>query len=153
MNTFAFLQQNLARYLLPSLSNDPVQDSKRALTMNHLLDKGTSGRLTGWAMITKDKAIVQAKLAARDTNLITSDPRTRYEAWLDGLNNFNSPTCFIEFTKSTVNIGYIFLTHDVRVVKICGPASFETFNFLAEPDERSGKAHKVISKMKKKNAV
>jgi hypothetical protein len=153
MNTFVFLRDHFARYVLPTLSNDAVADSKRALTMNHLLATGKSARLSGWVMVTKDKTYIQSKIAATHSNLITADPRTRYEAWYDGLENFSGPTCFIEFTKSTFNIGNIFLTHDARVVKICGPASSQTFNYLNEPDESSGLAHKVLAKRRRKNAV
>ena len=120
MNTFVFLREHFARYVLPNLSNDAVADSKRALTMNHLLATGKSGRLSGWLMVTKDKTYIQSKIAVSHANLITADPRTRYKAWHEELENFSGPTCFIEFTKSTFNIGNIFLTHDARVVKICG---------------------------------
>lgn len=153
MNTFAFLQQNFVRYLLPNLSNDPAKDCGHALTTSHLLKKGTFSRFSGWAMITDKVAIVQSDLAAKHPKLITGDPRTRYQAWYDGLENFNSPTCFIEFTQSTVNIGNVFLTHDLRVVKICGPVSSETFNYLDSATPESGKAHKILSKIKEKNAV
>jgi hypothetical protein len=153
MNTFVFLREHFARYVLPDLSNDAVADCKRALTMNHLLVTGKSGRLSGWVMVKKDKTYIQAKIAAKHANLITADPRTRYEAWYEELENFSGPTCFIEFTKSTFNIGNIFLTHDARVVKICGPASSQTFNYTDEPNEASGVAHKVLAKMRRKNAV
>ena len=153
MNTFVFLRDHLARYLLPELTNDAVADSKRVLTMNHLLATGKSARLSGWAMISEKPTILQANLAAAHPKLVTADPRTRYEAWLEALENFESPTCFLEFTQSTVNISNIFLTHDLRVVKICGPSSFQTFNYLEEPTENSGVAHKVLAKRRKKYAV
>ena len=153
MNTFLFIREYFARYVLQDITNNPVDDTKRALTMNHQLISGKSARLSGWAMIKEDKTYVQAKLAAKHPMLVTNDQRTRYQAWYEELKDFKGPTCFLEFTKSTVNIGNIFLTHDVRIVKICGPSSFQTFNFLNEPDEASGIAHKVLAKMRRKDAL
>jgi hypothetical protein len=154
MNTFNFLQQHFAKYILPQLTHDALGDSKRALTISHLLSKGTTSRLTGWVMVKEKNVYVQAALAAKHSNLVTADPRTRYEAWFEELEQFSGPTCFIEFTKSTFNIGNIFLTHDVRVVRVCGPSSVQTFNYLEEPSGASGMAHKVLAKLrKKKNAV
>ena len=153
MNTFVFIRDNFARYVLPELSNDAVADSKRALTMNHRLVSGSASRLTGWAMIQQGKAWVQAKLAAEHPSLVTCDPRTRYNAWFEALESFSGPVCFIEFTQSTMNISNIFLTYDPRIVRICGPSSFETFNYLAEPAGTAGKAEKVIAKLRKKHAV
>lgn len=153
MNTFEFIQENFARYVLPELSNDSVTDCKRAFTMNHLLTTGKYSRLTGWAMIQQGTTFVQSKLAANHKNLITADSRTRYEAWLEGLENFKGPTCFMQFTQSAVNISNVFLTVDLRVVRICGPSSCETFNYLSEPDAFSQKAHKVLDKLRKKHAV
>ena len=153
MNTFVFLRDHFARYLLPELSNDAIADTKRALTMNHLLVTGKSARLSGWVMVKKDKTYLQGNLAAKHPKLITADPRTRYDAWYEELKDFKGPTCFIEFTQSTFNISNVFLTYDLRVVKICGPASFQTFNYLNEPDKSSGVAHKVLAKKRIKDAV
>ena len=153
MNTFVFLREYFAKYVLADVSNDAVQDTKRALTMGHTLANGKSSRLTGWAMIKEDKSYVQANIAATHAKLVTNDPRTRYQAWHEELKNFKGPTCFIEFTKSTINIGNVFLTHDVRIVKICGPSSFQTFDYLSEPDGASGVAHKVLARMRREDAL
>lgn len=80
MNTFIFLQEHFARILLPELTDDAVADVKRAFTKSHLLTTGKSGRLSGWAIINERQTILQAKLAATHPKLLTSDPRTRYEA-------------------------------------------------------------------------
>lgn len=153
MNTFVFLRDHFARYLLPELTNDAIADTKRALTMNHLMATGKFGRLTGWALVKQDKTYIQSKIAAAHPNLITADPRTRYDAWYEELKDFKGPTCFIEFTQSTFNISNIFLTYDLRAVKICGPASSQTFNYLNEADKSSEKAHKHLAKKRIKDAV
>jgi len=153
MNTFVFLHDYFARYLLCDPTNNVIADTKRALTMSHRMATGKLGRLTGWALVKQDKTYIQSKIAATHPNLITADPRTRYDAWYEELKSFEGPTCFIEFTQSTFNISNIFLTYDLRAVKICGPASSQTFNYLNEPDKSSGKAHKVFAKKRMEDAV
>ena len=153
MNTFDFLNKNFAEILLETPGNNPVENCKKALTMSHLMSKGTTGRLTGWAMVKEGMAFVQSKLAISHPRLVTHDERKRYDAWYHELCNFNGPVCFLEFSKSTVNISNIFITYDLRVVKICGPSSYETFNFLEEANANSGLTHKVLTKMRAKHVV
>ena len=122
MNTFELISNGFARYVLGNaLSGNPIRDAAKALTMNHLLDnaKGTSSRLTGWAIFRASGSTVQADLAA--SGIAANDPRTRYEAFSDELANLREPVVFLQFTKSTVNLANVFATFDPRIVKICSP--------------------------------
>jgi hypothetical protein len=141
--TFEIITQGFARFVLPDgLTNAPVRDAARALTMNHRLGKGTSSRLTGWAIIREDGTACQADLAADGVS--GGDPRTRYAAFADELAAFRVPVVFLQFTKSTVNIANVFATYDPRVTRICSPDHCETFDATAEPDGNAGVAHRNI---------
>lgn len=159
MNTFEFLHRNMASILLPSVTNDIVSDCSRAFKTSYLRKpkpgqaEGKPGRLSGWAIVKEGMLILQSDLALSHAKLHAGDTRTRYEAWSAELENFVSPTCFLEFTQSTTNLNNVFLTHDLRVVTICAPSSFERFNYLTEPGESAGKAHKNLYRAKVKHAV
>lgn len=159
MNTFEFLHRNMAKILLPDVTNDVVSDCSRAFKTSYLRkpkpgqEIGKPGRLSGWAIVKEGKLTLQSDLALSHRKLFVGDARTRYEAWSSELENFEAPICFIEFTQSTINLNNVFLTHDLRVVTICAPSSFERFNYLSEPGERAGKAHRNLHKAKVKHAL
>lgn len=144
-STFEIIARGFARFVLPEgLSNDPVRDSARALTMNHRLMKGSTSRLTGWAIIRESGTACQADIAAGDVS--GGDPRTRYEAFAEEIDGFDGPVVFLQFTKSTVNIANVFATYDPRVTRICSPDQCETFDATGEPDSGAGVAHRNIWK-------
>lgn len=156
MNTFDFIQMNLARHLLPELSEDPVRDTITVLTMNHQVlskqNKISPSRLTGWAIVGPNASILQANVQVVAEGITTGDQRTRYEAWADALSNFEGPLCLIQFTKAAFNISNLYLTHDTRVTRICSPEGVETFDFTQVPEKHSGVAHKNIYKWSQKIA-
>ena len=159
MNTFEFLHRNMASILLPNVSNDLVSDCSEAFKASYLRKpkpgktEGKPGRLSGWAIVKEGMLILQSDLAMECPNLIVGDQRTKYEAWLEELNNFKPPVCFIGFTQSTTNLNNVYLTYDLRVVTICGPSSFERFNYLSEPGKGAGMTHRILHKAKMKNAL
>tara|TARA_R110000744_G_scaffold43338_4_gene97292 strand:- start:217 stop:690 length:474 start_codon:yes stop_codon:yes gene_type:complete len=157
MNTFEFIQQNFARYVLPELSENPVRDTVKALTMNHMViskqNRLSPSRLTGWAIIRSRGTVLQANLETTGEGLVSGDQRTRYEAWADALVHFNGPVCLLEFTKAVFNISNIYLTHDVRMTRVCSPDGAETFNFAQVPEKHAGKAHRKIYEWTQKNAA
>ena len=148
-STFEIIAKGFAQHVLPEgLSNNPVRDAARALTMNHRLRKGTNSRLTGWAIIRESATTCQADLMA--TGLTSGDQRTRYEAFAAELMAFTEPAIFLQFTKSTVNISHVFVTYDPRVTRVCSPDCCETFDATTEPDKSAGVAHRNIFKVTKK---
>ena len=141
--TFEIIARGFAKYVLPDgLTNDPVRDAARALTMNHRLGKGTSSRLTGWAIIREGGTTCQADLTAEGVS--GGDLRTRYAAFADELAAFRVPVVFLQFTKSTINIANVFATYDPRITRICSPDRCETFDATVEPDGNAGVAHRNI---------
>ncbi|AXI53784.1 hypothetical protein C1J05_04065 [Sulfitobacter sp. JL08] len=160
MNTFELISKGFARHVLGnSTTGDPIRDAAKALTMNHLLnnEKGTSSRLTGWAIFRASGSTVQANLAAK--GVMANDGRTRYEAFADELSDFREPVVFLQFTKSTVNLGNVFATFDPRVTKICAPdVAPEIFDFsVGTLPETAGVAErnirKAVLKKEKSNAA
>ena len=149
MNTFELISKGFARHVLGNdLTGIPVRDVAKALTMNHLLnnEKGSSSRLTGWAIFRASGSTVQANLAVNGVE--TNDDRTRYQAFADELINFKEPVVFLQFTKSTVNLANVFATIDPRITKVCSPNVLpEVFVFTAEsPPEAAAVAERNIFK-------
>ena len=144
-STFEIIAKGFARHVLPGgLSNDAVRDSARALTMNHPLKKGSTSRLTGWAIIRESGTTCQADLSAQ--GIESGDTRTRYAAFANEVANFREPVVFLQFTKSTVNIANVFATYDPRITRICSPDACETFDATVEPDGAAGVAQRNIWK-------
>lgn len=148
-STFDLVARGFARFVLADgLTNDPVRDTARALTMSHRLRKGTASRLSGWAILRESGSTCQADLAT--DGVAAGDGRTRYEAFADELAVFSEPVVFLQFTKSTVNIANVFTTYDPRVTRICSPDQCETFDATQEPGPYAGVAHRNIWKALKK---
>lgn len=147
MTTLEFFNQYFGRHLVEQ-SGNAVADATRALSTGHLMAKGGGAQriASGWAVISEAASTLQFKLAA--TGLRYSD-QTRYEAWLDALEAFNGkPIMLVEFDKKPVPVSHLFRTHDLRAVQVCSPGGAELFDFTQEPTLESGKAHKVLWKLK-----
>ena len=151
MNTLQFFNEYFGRHLVPQTGNQQV-DAVRALSSGHTMAKGGAAQriASGWAVITGSGSTLQFKLAA--TGLGYSE-KTRYEAWLDALACFDGqPVMLLEFDKKPIPVANLFRTHDLRAVQICSPGSVEMFDFTKEPTLESGKAHKVLWKLKLQRA-
>lgn len=147
MTTLEFFNHYFGRHLVAQTGN-AVADATCALSNGHKMAKGgkTQRIPSGWAVISEEASTIQFKLAA--TGLRYSD-QTRYDAWLDALESFNgSPVMLLEFDKKPVPVANLFRTHDLRAVQICSPSGAELFDFTKEPTLSSGKAHKVLWKLK-----
>ena len=147
MTTLEFFNQYFGRHLVAQTGN-AVADATRALSSGHKMAKGGASQriASGWAVISEAVSTLQFKLAA--TGLRYGD-QTRYEAWLDALEGFNGkPVMLVEFDKKPVPVAHLFRTHDLRAVQVCSPGGAELFDFTQEPTLESGKAHKVLWKLK-----
>ena len=146
MNVFEFFNAGLGRHLVPQ-SGAPHQAAQRAISSEHKLAGGKENRITsGWAIVRPDGALLQQKLAAAG---ITYDDRTRVEAFLDELLRWDdTPRLFLMFDKKPIPIENLFLTADLRAVRICSPQGVETFDFNAEPGPDAGGIQKAMYRRK-----
>ena len=147
MTTLEFFNQYFGRHLVAQTGH-AVADATRALSSGHAMAKGGNPQriASGWAVISEGGSTLQFKLAATGLNY---GDQTRYEAWLDALEAFNGkPVMLIEFDKKPVPVANLFRTHDLRAVHVCSPGGYELFDFTKEPTFESGKAHKVLWKLK-----
>jgi hypothetical protein len=146
MNVYEFFNAGLGRHLV-SQNGEPHQAAHRALASTHKLAKGIESRITsGWAIVRPDGAALQQKLAATG---ITYDARTRIEAFLDELQRWDgTPRLFLMFDKKPIPIANLFLTADLRAVRICSPKGVETFDFNMEPGPEAGGIQKAVHRRK-----
>jgi hypothetical protein len=146
MNVYQFFNAGLGRHLVAQ-NGEPHQAAKRALSSSHKLAKGIDSRITsGWAIVRPNGALLQQKLAAAG---ITYDDRTRVDAFLEELQCWDgTPRLFLMFDKKPIPIANLFLTADLRAVRICSPTGVETFDFNAEPAPDAGSMQKSIRRRK-----
>jgi hypothetical protein len=130
-------------------SGDPVDDAQRALSGGHLMAKGGPPQriASGWAVVTERGATLQFKLAAQG---IRYSDATRYEAWLECLENFDgSPVMLLEFDKKPIRATNLARTFDLRHVVICGAKGMEVFDWTVAPDPATGtRTHKVLWRLR-----
>jgi hypothetical protein len=146
MNVYEFFNAGLGRHLVAQ-DGEPYRAAQRALSSTHKLAKGGENRITsGWAIVRPDGVVLQQKLAATG---ITYDARTRIEAFLDELKGWDgTPRLFLMFDKKPIPIANLFLTADLRAVRICSPKGVETFDFSAEPGPEAGDIQKTLHRRK-----
>ena len=144
-----FFNQNFGRYFVAQ-TGDKSADAQAALSSGHAMKKGGAPQRisSGWAIVRPGGSAMQMKFAATGIEYRVED---RYTAFLAELEAWDgTPRIFLTFDKKPVPIGNVFVTYDLRAVRICSPASVETFDFTVPPDITSGVAHKVIWKKKGK---
>ncbi|MEX2616163.1 MAG: hypothetical protein WD767_08715 [Alphaproteobacteria bacterium] len=157
MNTFQFFNDNFGR-LLTSQTNVPHRDAWRTLSSTHPLQKKNkngedqSGRLVaGWVIIRPTGAVMQQKLAVAG---IQYDDRTRFEAFGDELDAWDgSPRMFLMFDKAPIPIASLFMTLDLRAVRICSPAGTETFDYTKPCPPSAGVVQRNLDKRRRNNAA
>lgn len=153
MNTFDFFNDNFGSLLVQQeKSKSSQENAARALSASHLMASGRLSRLgSGWAIVKKNNATLQLKLAADG---IFYDDRTRYEAISDALEAWdNSPTLFMVFDKAPLSLANLFLTVDLRAVRICMPSGVQTFDYTKQPDQYSPEFFRILTSVRKKNAL
>ena len=154
MNTYDFFMENFGKFLLQD-EGLSYELTARVLNSYH---EGVGGkkpnRLTaGWALIQPNKAQLQKELAAKGIKYFGPEV-TRYEAFGGVLNNWkDTPTMFITFGKSSFSIENLFITVDLRQVKICEPSGVQAFDYTQDPDENSPEFHRILFKQRNKNAA
>ena len=60
---------------------------------------------------------------------------------------------FITFGRTNFLIENLFITVDIRRVKICEPSGVQTFDYTKDPDEASPKFHHTLFNQRRKNAA
>ena len=154
MNTFEFFNQNFGKYLTEQ-TNRPHMDAWRALSKSHPMinkeGKHSSSRLVGWAIIRSGSVITQFNSIE---DAIVHDARTRFEAFGDELNKWDgSPRIFLSFDKAPIPIANLFMTVDLRAIRICTPAGVEAFDYTKPAPKETGVFQRNILKWRIENAA
>ena len=154
MNTYQFFNAHFGRHLVTQ-TNQPHKDAWTALTSTHDLTnkegKPSKSRLVGWAIIRPTGALAQMNLT---TPHIKRDERTRFEAFAAELSDWDGePRMFLSFDKAPIPIAHLFMTLDLRAVRVCLPGGVETFDFPEPAPGNAGKMYRNIWKEKQKHAA
>ena len=160
MNTYEFFNQGLGRHLI----NDRIKVGDDApahelagavLSGSHQLASGSMSRLgSGWAVVREGEAIIQLKLEVKEGDGLYYSDLTRYEAWLNVLENWDGrPVILMQFAKKPMTTGNLFITADLRCVRICGPKGVETFDWTQPPGDDAGMVQKILWKQKQEKEV
>jgi len=142
-----FFNQNFGRYLVEQTGR-PARDAQRALSSGHKMRKGGLPQriASGWAIVRPERSTMQFELAADDFEY---SKLTRYEAFQAELDSWDgTPRIFIEFDKKPVPVNNLFVTYDLRAVRICSPKGCETFDYTKPPEKDGSKTHRVIWKQR-----
>ncbi|MXY38529.1 MAG: hypothetical protein F4027_07090 [Rhodospirillaceae bacterium] len=151
LNAYGFLNAGFGRFLTRQ-TNQPHADAWRALSGTHPMlnkqGKESKSRLSsGWAIVRPDGATTQLRLAAEDVR--AGDPRTRFEAFFDELESWDGgPRLFLTFDKPPLPLGNLFLTVDLRAVRICSPGGVETFDYTKPAGEDAGVVRRNIERLR-----
>lgn len=155
MNTFEFFNKGLGHHLQTSamsITDDiPAHEvAQQVLSASHVLATGKPSRLaSGWAVITEGGALLQLKLAAPAKDGLTYSDMTRYEAFLEVLNSWTGePVMLLQFDKKPLPVTNLFITADLRCVRVCGPKGVETFDWTQPYQPGGSETHKRISNLK-----
>ena len=137
MNTFEFFNRNFGRCLSAAPpGNRPHMDAWRVLSAVHEMQGKKPARLmSGWAIVRPWGTVMQQRLSAAG---IDYDERPRAAAFGEELDAWNDdPRIFLVFDKSPVPVAHLFLTLDLRAVRICSPGGVETFDYTRPADPKA----------------
>ena len=149
MNVLDLFNQSMGCHLVEQTAN-VVDNAQRALSSGHTMLKGGNPQRisSGWAIVQPQRTTMQFKLAAK--GIIYSEI-TRYEAFQELLHNWNgTPSILIVFDKKPVPVTNLFITYDVRCVRVCSPKGVETFDYTQEPQRDGCMTNKVLFKQRGK---
>ena len=156
MNAFDFFNRNLGRRLVSGPpGNRPQMDAWRVLFMPHEMQGKKPARLmSGWAIVRPSGTVMQQRLAADG---IDYDDRRRADAFGEELDAWDGgPRLFLVFDKSPLPIANLFMTLDLRAVRICAPGGVETFDYTcpADPkDPASGRFRRELERRRQRLAA
>ena len=152
MNAFQFFNANFGRYLIRPTNRPPHREAWRALSSAYPLRKGGTSRLSsGWAIVWPGGTVMQQKLAVPG---IEYDARTRFEAFADELAAWDGkPRLFLTFDKAPLPIRHLFLTVDLRAVRICAPKGVETFDHTRPAPPGAGQVQRQLEKLRARDAA
>jgi hypothetical protein len=153
MNTYQFFNQSFGKYLTAQ-TNQSHMDAWRALSSNHPLQGGGQSRLvSGWAIIRPSGSTMQAKLAVPGIE-IDDRGRTRFQAFAEELAAWDGTArMFLLFDKASIPIANLFMTLDLRAVRICMPSGVETFDYTQKASPGAGLVQRNLEKLRAKNAA
>ena len=158
MNTYDFFMAYFGKFLLQEegksyrLAARVLNESYPGFNKDGVIQKQEQRITAGWALIQPNGSKLQKKLTAKG---ITYCPDvTRFEAFGEVLDNWQDiHTMFITFGKASLSIENLFITVDLRAVRICAPTGVQTFDYTKDPTQQSPTFHKVLFKRRKKNAA
>jgi hypothetical protein len=147
MNTFAFFNEHLGRLLVPQ-DGEPHEAAYRALSSEHVLERGIrkSRLLDGcWAIVRPTRTSLKTRLTVPQLHY---DDRTWADAFADELSAWDGkePRIFICFKKRLLPAHNLFLSVDLRVVRVCSPQGVETFDATQAPGDGAGRMQRAIWK-------
>jgi len=151
MNAYDFFMENFGKFLLQD-EGEPSELTARVLNEAHPHPAPKSAkRLTNtWALIQPGKALLKTPLQAKG---FTHTERTSTEVFGEVLDNWNgTPTMFLEFKRTSFAIENLFITVDVRAVRVCQSSNILTFDYTKEPTPTSPIIFKALHKQRIKNA-
>ena len=139
MNTFEFLAENFAKHMTDEKINDPVALTRRALSKSYDLDrppnektgKVPTSRLKNWVVVYNGGTMLKLDLAVQGVR--REENMTWAQAFVYALENLPAPWCFLQFENTIMSLSNVFLTHDIRAVRICSPKGVVTLNWLSDP--------------------
>ena len=152
MNTFDFFMENFGKYLVQD-EGSSHKLSSQVLNSAHqgVGDKKALKIGAGWAVVQPGKALLQKELTAK--GLFYFPDKTRYEVFGEILNNWSgTPTIFITFERTSFSVANLFITVDLRAVRICEPKGVQSFDYTREPTDSSPQFHRTLHKQRMKNA-
>lgn len=129
-------------------------DAWHALSSNHPLPSGKQSRLvSGWAIIRPNSATLQTRLAIEGIGY-DDRGRSRFTAFAEELAAWDrTPRMFLLFDKASIPISNLFITIDIRAVRICTPSGVETFDYTQTAKPTAGIVQRNLEKLRAKNAA
>ncbi len=158
MNSYSFFYDNFGKHFEPARSNKAHMDASAVLRGSHKMkkldakDEPKRCRLAyGWAIIRPTVSSIKLEL---DVPNIQLDPRNERDAFLEELKSWdNTPRIFLVFKKAPIPISNLFLTLDLRMVRVCTPKGVDSFDFTKSFEETGSKFHESLVRLDRKNAA
>jgi hypothetical protein len=130
MNTYEFFMEHFGRFLTKRTGND-IADTERVLNMSFSNRSGMPQRLAaGWAVVSPQGSRLQLDIPA--PGIEVGADGTRFDAFAVALRG-PLPVMLLAFDKKPLGIDQLFVTYDLRAVRICDPKASETFDLQADP--------------------